>query len=340
MKNTVVFCTLTAFLVAVLWSECNTMSAEVVGWGNNMCGQATGTPSAGSSTGIVTVAGIELTNVVSVACGFAHGLALMADGTVAGWGRNMDGQATGSETEYPHNSSGAVSVRGALLRDVKAIAANGNGSMALKTDGTVVGWGTATVPSNLSNVVAIAGDSTALLADGTVATWHGGRLTQSGLTNVLMVATGGDVFERGLALKHGGAVVAWGKDNIYHHMTPPDDMGKAAAISVGWDHSLALMQDGTVYGWGFNQFGQATGTESRSIDEPMRGLVTLRGSILSNITAVAAGNGFSLALKQDGTVIAWGCNRRGQTEVPAELSHVIAIAAGNDFCLAVTTNAP
>ena len=36
----------------------------------------------------------------------------------------------------------------------------------------------------------------------------------------------------------------------------------------------------------------------------------------------------SVALKQDGTVVAWGGNGSGQTTVPAGLSGVVAIAAG------------
>src|ERR1035437_6075467 len=49
---------------------------------------------------------------------------------------------------------------------------------------------------------------------------------------------------------------------------------------------------------------------------------------LSGVTAVAAGGPISLALKSDGTVIAWGWNAYGQTNVPVGLSGVMAISAG------------
>ena len=50
---------------------------------------------------------------------------------------------------------------------------------------------------------------------------------------------------------------------------------------------------------------------------------------LANVTAVAAGVHDSLALKADGTVVAWGCgfNEAGQCSVPIGLSGVTAIAA-------------
>jgi hypothetical protein len=58
---------------------------------------------------------------------------------------------------------------------------------------------------------------------------------------------------------------------------------------------------------------------------------------LSGVTAVAAGLAHSLALKDDGTVVAWGCvgDDFGQCSVPSGLSGVTAIAAGNEFSLAV-----
>ena len=56
---------------------------------------------------------------------------------------------------------------------------------------------------------------------------------------------------------------------------------------------------------------------------------------LNGVTAVAAGEGHSLALKSDGTVISWGCAYYLQCIVPSGLSGVAAIAAGNVHSLAL-----
>jgi hypothetical protein len=54
--------------------------------------------------------------------------------------------------------------------------------------------------------------------------------------------------------------------------------------------------------------------------------------------AIAAGEVHSLALRNDGTVIGWGDNSAGQTNVPAGLSNVVAIAAGSFHNLALLSN--
>jgi hypothetical protein len=59
-------------------------------------------------------------------------------------------------------------------------------------------------------------------------------------------------------------------------------------------------------------------------------------SDLVGVTAVAAGSDFSLALKGDGTVVAWGCGfDYGECAVPVGLSGVTAIAAGHFHSMAL-----
>ena len=67
-------------------------------------------------------------------------MALKINGTVVAWGLSDAGQ-----TNVPIG-----------LSNVTAIAAGGSSTMALKSDGSVVAWGTQTVPAGLSGVRAIA----------------------------------------------------------------------------------------------------------------------------------------------------------------------------------------
>jgi alpha-tubulin suppressor-like RCC1 family protein len=108
-----------------------------------------------------------LSNVVAVAGGAAHSLALRNDGTVVAWGS--------------YNNGGRpvrMTVPGGL-GNLVGIASGDSHALALRSDGTVVGWGNndygqRSVPPGLSNVVAVAGggyQSLALRSDGTVVAW-------------------------------------------------------------------------------------------------------------------------------------------------------------------------
>jgi alpha-tubulin suppressor-like RCC1 family protein len=56
---------------------------------------------------------------------------------------------------------------------------------------------------------------------------------------------------------------------------------------------------------------------------------------LAGITAIAAGKSHSLALRVDGTVAAWGYNGNGETNVPPGLTGAVAVAAGYAHSLAL-----
>ncbi|MFD1953876.1 fibronectin type III domain-containing protein [Paenibacillus thailandensis] len=112
---------------------------------------------------------------------------------------------------------------------------------------------------------------------------------------------------------------------------------------AGGHHTLALNQNGTVWAWGSNEYGQLGdgSTTNRSTPVQVQGL--------SSATAIALGDNHSLAIKSDGTVWAWGSNGYGQlgdgsiierhTPVQVEgLSSVIDIAANFGHSLALKSD--
>ena len=128
-------------------------------------------------------------------------------------------------------------------------------------------------------------------------------------------------FEHSLALRENGTVVAWGDQAGSANFVPTNLVG-VAAIAAGWNHNLALLTNGTVSAWGVN--GAALDWH----------LIEVPGD-LTNATAISAGALHSLALRSNGTVTAWGYNASGQTNVPANLSNVVAVAAGGQHSLAL-----
>ena len=102
-------------------------------WGYNEHGEL-GDGTTTTRLSPVPVAG--LSNVVAVAGGQFHSLALKRDGTVWAWGSNGNGQlGDGTLTQR------LTPVRVVGLTDVVAIAAGQRHSYALKSDGTVWAWG-------------------------------------------------------------------------------------------------------------------------------------------------------------------------------------------------------
>ncbi len=87
----------------------------------------------------------------------------------------------------------------------------------------------------------------------------------------------------------------------------------AARLAGGDRHSLAVLYDGRVYAWGANEDGQlGDGTRNFStVPVPVRAPDGQPG-VLTKVADVAANSNVSLALRQDGTVVAWGRQDRGQ----------------------------
>ena len=177
----------------------------------------------------------------------------------------------------------------------------------------------------------------------------------SGLTSGVTAIGGGEYHS--LAIQN-GAVYAWG-NNVYTGYTDASVSFSStpvaisnlttgvAAVAAGDDHSLAL-QNGAVYAWGHNTVGQlGNGTTSYSSTPTP----TMVGGLASGVTAIDAGNAYSLAL-QNNAVYAWGDNTYNQlgngsgaaySGTPVAVSgldgDVVAITAGTFHGLAIQKGA-
>src|SRR5436190_634774 len=87
---------------------------------------------------------------------------------------------------------------------------------------------------------------------------------------------------------------------------PVSELSEVTAVAAGKDHSLALIEVGTVKAWGANEVGQlGNGTTTGST-------VPVSVSGLTTATGISAGFAHSLAVLSGGTVKAWGYNGFGQ----------------------------
>jgi len=97
-----------------------------------------------------------------------------------------------------------------------------------------------------------------LRANGTVLVWgrhgFGTETVPANLTDVIAIAAG--AFHC-LALKRDGTVVGWGQDS-WGDTIPPVGLTDVVEIATGSGHSLALKRDGSLVAWGSNLAGETT----------------------------------------------------------------------------------
>ncbi len=245
-----------------------------------------------STSSLSPLTGAGLSSIVAIAGGQEHSLALDANGNIWAWGSDSNGQlGLGSIL----SSSIPVEVSG--VGNIVQVSAGFNHNLAVDQDGNVWAWGD---------------NQGAQLGDGT-STTRSAPLRLTSIANVQAVAAG-NLYS--LALKRDGTVWTWGSNysgalgsgsNSNNAMPPAQVPGLAsvAAIAAGAAHSLALKQDGSVWAWGANDFGQlGLGTVSPSgLPAQIPGL--------SGVRSVAASSYNSYAVKADGTATAWGRNQYG-----------------------------
>jgi alpha-tubulin suppressor-like RCC1 family protein len=267
-----------------------------------------------------------------------------------------------------------ASAASAATHPTLAWGGNGNGQIGNGKEGGSAG--TPSEVSGLSHVIALSGGtyhSLGLLSNGIAMAWGNDEFGQlgttatpsnvpqpvSGLRGVSGISAG--VFHS-LAVLSNGKVMAWGLNDHGElgdgtsagpeHCAAAQPcakvpmevsgLGGVIAVAAGFDHSLALLANGTVMAWGNDLSGQL-GNLSGQSNVP----VEVKG--LSGVIAIAAGTEFSLALLKDGTIEAWGYNGNGQlgdgkTEQSATpvavsgLSAVTAISAEGDHSLALLGN--
>jgi len=264
-------------------------------WGMNSFGQL-GDGTTDSRLAPVQVTG--LTGVMRVAGGCNHSLALRSDGTVWAWGGNAAGQL-GRGTTSDHEVTPAP-VSG--LAGVTKISAGCGFSLALRSDGTVWAWG-------YDNVGQLGNGSTASSAV---------PVKITGVSQVTGIAAGWD---SAVAIVAGGASVwAWGGndygqlgDGTLADRTTPVRVTQIGTVhiagaAVGFKYAAILSTDGSVWAWGTDTAGQLGNAPSAT---PVTRPVNTIGAG-SGITQIAAGGALMLAVRSNGTVLAWGDNRFGE----------------------------
>ena len=285
----------------------------VVAWGRGDVGQL-GIGGAGTKGSETPVRVSGLANVTQIAASGGMALALLKDGTVRAWGSRQSGMLGDGldpkrylETGPPALSPGPVP----NVSNITQISAGGGHVLALTASGHVIAWGSnyngalgrpprrelpmdeaAEVPG-LTGVVSVAAGnvlSTVLKKDGTVWAWGSNEAGQ---------------FGNGQRSDSVGVNSGW---ELIPQQVP--GVSNVIAISLGGRHTLALLKDGTLRGWGNTDWGQLGGGVSGTFQEkPMTPKIT-------GVKAVFGVGNNSYAIRTDDTLWAWGSGGRDEPLLP------------------------
>ncbi|WP_300564981.1 T9SS type A sorting domain-containing protein [Flavobacterium sp.] len=227
-----------------------------------------------------------------------HTVAIKTDGTLWTWGFNSTGQkgdGTQSNTVYM-----TTPVQVGTDTNWQTACARSDGTLAIKTDGTLWSWG-----HNSNGQLGLGHYGTRLVPNqvGTDTDWQ-------------KIAAGG---WHSLAIKTNGTLWAWGKKDMGQvgdgttaltgGQTSPLQIGTATdwnAISASRSHSIAIKTGGTLWSWGENTNGQLGDGTNVARTSPVQ-----VGNTTNWLTPSTKGY-TSFALKNDGNLSACGLNTSGQ----------------------------
>ena len=281
--------------------------------------------------------------VTRLSGGARHSMALDASGRLLAWGANDLGQAGRAADVSTVVLPGAVTIAGQELRDVATFSTGANHTLALLTFGAVLRWGS-NERGQLELDMSTAFRAEPLMMSDFVIS---GRGVVAGVqsSGVLQNMVGSPTRVWGM-----GAV---GDGQFHGSLSWTPTTGSPSGLvdipgltlvrgSFGVAHSLGIRDDGRVFAWGDNGFGQLGLGDEVARLEPTQ----LPG--LFDVVKVQAGNAHSAALTLDGRVFTWGLNDVNQlggnappnaeisTPRPVPLPAVIIdLACGDNHCLAL-----
>jgi alpha-tubulin suppressor-like RCC1 family protein len=257
----------------------------------------------------------NLTGAVAVTATY-HTVALMSDGTLWAWGYQgrLGDNTTTANALLPvrvKNPSGTGTLSG-----IVSVSAGETHTLALKDDKTVLAWG-----DNGDGQIGDNTSGTGRFLPVPVKDPAGTGL----LSSIVALSAGG---RHSLAVKSDGTVWAWGRNtvgqlgdgsstasNLPIQVKDPAGSGTLSgitAVAAGDYHSVVRKSDGTVWAWGENYSGKLGDNTATSRTLPVQVTGPGGAGTLTNVSAISAGCNHTVALKNDGTVWAWGYNSRGE----------------------------
>lgn len=234
------------------------------------------------------------------------------------WGYGAIGQLGNNSTT--DRSSPVQTISGGT--NWRQVAGGSSHTAAIKTDGTLWSWGQGGDGS--------LGDNTAISKSSPVQTVSAG-------TNWQQLECGSD---HTIAIKTDGTLWLWGR-NIYGELGTNDRTSRSSPVQTvssgtNWKQvvggnlfTAAIKTDGTLWMWGYNNYGQLGTNDRTHRSSPVQ---TVSGG--TNWKLVSTGDYYTAAIKTDGSLWSWGRNtysELGTNNTTNRSSPVQTVSGGTDW---------
>ena len=269
-------------------------------------------------------------DVEKISFGFENSAAITKDGSLYIWGKH---------NPIPDGPSGLFmcpDVPEKIMDDVKYVSLGTYHTAVIKNDNSLYMWGE---------------NSKGELGNGKSGYYEYSDTPVKIMDDVRCVSLG---FLHSAAITNDGSLYTWGCNRNGQlgngksgeseiEAEPVKIMDNVKYVSVGDEHSAAITEDGSLYMWGRNNFGQVGNGKSGENEiqtEPVK--------IMDNVQYVSLGMLFSAAITKDGSLYMWGENGSGQlgngetgnealSSVPIKImDNVEAVSLGNGHSGALT----
>lgn len=291
-----------------------TSDGSVFAWGRSEAGQCGLFTPRVLTPRLINTGALTTRSVTKVVAGSYFALALMSTGELVAWGDNRFGQlgdGTTTNADIPLLVSEAPELSGL---EIKEVAAGNFHSLAVASDGRIFSWGL----NEFSQL------------------GRAGNARMPGLVDMTGVLAGKKVqkvtasYSHTVALTEDGLLYAWGDNFDYTFLgnytltadtsqTPcavrMDEFGTRRIVQVasGQNHNMALADDGTLYVWGYNYYGNFGNGNTVQMKVPVEAIPVgdREGRSISRLCEDVNGR-FSHALTTDGKLLGWGADGFGQ----------------------------
>ena len=216
------------------------------------------------------------------------------------------------------------------------IAAGPHNSLAIKTDGTLWGWG-----NNFSGQLGLGTINTNQATPAQIGNGNDWKMVAPGLNHTMAIKNNGTLWAMG---NNGNGRLGTG-GSTGTLISTPVQVGTASnwkSVAAGQTHTIAVKTDGTLWAWGQNNYGQLG--DNTTVDKT----TPVQIGTATNWQNVYAGRSSSYAVKADGTLWSWGLNSDGQLGIGSttnksiptvtNMTNVQYFAAGGLHAMAIKTN--